>query len=262
MGRLRRFARAIRARRFWIVILIAVPVVVFVAQNLLGDIVSYVTEFFGITSQSILGWVLANLLWIIISLPFVALFIIVVREYYLVLSEEGWDEVGFSTWSPVGGGYNPVWGGIKLQNNKDFDLEECEAEIIGYDDDREVARGFIATTSLFKDSWFPRKLFWRVDGEFWASTKIGRGKEAYLAIAYPSSKDDVQVVGREFQFRIQTSGMIFVHPIENGFVDVRLSARVNNKPLAPIIKSVRIEVQDKTVFIRDVIDVQEKRKPK
>ncbi len=256
MGRLRRLALAVRQKYKWFIILVILPVVVFWVQNTLGDIVSYITESIGINSQSILRYVIDHLLLIMATLPFVAMLIILVREYYTILSEEGWEEVEFSTWNPYAL-INDVTGGIKLRNTKNSDLEQCLAELLGYESDDIVHPNALTGSRILQDSYLPGKLYWLVDLSLQTSTAIARGKEGYIAITYLPSEGKKKSVRHKSQYQIQTLTAV-IPGLERGFVDVRISAKVNGKSLSPIIKRVRIEPEGMIVRVTRVIDSRKK----
>ncbi len=171
-----------------------------------------------------------------------------------------WKMVNFSKWEKPFP--NPIWGGIKISNNTWVEMTECKAELIGYDDDFSIKEDMPAIADvLIKDGTLDGEnslLFWMADGSLTKSITLGRGKNGYIVLAFGIDEQDKKIVSPElnWSYKINTSsGQSFVHPFNNGYVYVRISAKFNNEPVKPIIKSVRFEVKEKTLFIKDVESV-------
>jgi hypothetical protein len=190
-----------------------------------------------------------------------AIIIIVIIIDYVRIHWFEWNKVKFYTWTPTMIDRD-VLGGIKIHNGKDDVLEECIAELMGWEDDVFTRKVLPSMSDIMQDSILPCKLYWFEDNDFKESVSIGRDKDGYIAIFFPEDEDGVKVVNaKDFQYRIHSIGRHgFGNMIHNGYYEVRISA----KSLKPIIKRVRIETNEKALFIKEVLDApQEKNgKPK
>jgi hypothetical protein len=195
-----------------------------------------------------------------------SIFIVVVLSIVflveLLAGQRGdWHRVKFTRWMPVID--HEVLGGITIQNDTDTDLEECRAALIGCHAAASTPSIEAMTEnpgSSLTDRLLPSTLFWSVGGKLQTEVDIGRGKEGYLAIGYPIQKSEAQATGREFIYKIKTVAVELIHPVSRGYIDIRINAKVNSKSIAAARKSVRIEVTDKTLFFREVLDTRRSKK--
>ena len=173
----------------------------------------------------------------------------------LVLRYTNWTKADFNVWHPFG---VDVLGGVVLHNNSWVDLDDCIAELIRYEDDEYRKAGIPNFSDFFREQGrLPRKLFWFADNEFETAIKIGRGKEGFLAIAFPMEEKDQIVAGKIMAYRVITDGTSFGEPIKEGWFEIRMSAQVNNAPL-PLLKiGVRLEIENNIPVIKEIKKITE-----
>jgi len=198
----------------------------------------------------------ANALW-----QFAA-FVVVIGgiAQFTYLYFTSWKMVVFSKWEKPFP--NPIWGGIKISNDTWVEMTECKAELIGYDDDFSIRKNIPPIADVFvNDGSLDGEnslLFWMTDGKLVNTINLGRGKNGYVVLAFGVDEQDKKLVSPKpnWIYKINTSsGKNFVHPLDSGYIYVRLSAKFNNESIKPIIKSVRFEVKENTLFIKDVESV-------
>jgi hypothetical protein len=172
-----------------------------------------------------------------------------------VLQQRNWTKVSFSEWFPVDG---DVIGGIIVHNETIVDLKDCEVDIVGFDDDLMNASGFANNMVEFfdlmkKEGTFPSRLFW-YEGKNnpKAIVNIGRGKEGYIMLVF-AVDDKTKVMGRKPTYQIRTDRLAHVEPFMKGWLYLRLSARVNDVPLPLMNIAVRLEVENETPVIKQIL---------
>lgn len=169
----------------------------------------------------------------------------------LFLIRNDWNMVEFKEWKPFT--HESVLGGIKVCNGKDFDLINCTAEIVRYEHETYFKKGLPQPIDYYPDTFLPRSLFWLVDRKPVIEMDIKRGKEGYLAIFFPSTHIDSKskMPGISYEIKLHNKE-IHVNPVRVGYIYVRISAKLNDKTLNPIIMRIRIDVENETHFLREI----------
>ena len=165
-----------------------------------------------------------------------------------------WTRVAISVWNPQD---NYVLGGIRLSNNSWVDLEDCVAELVRIEDDRHKKMKIPGINDFWLErGTLPKKMYWWDSGEFENSKKIGRGKEGFLAIAFPVEDKDQLIPGKKLLYQVRSVGMNFLNMIDSGWFDLRISAHVRGEPL-PLKKiSVRLEIESDVPVLKEISELK------
>jgi hypothetical protein len=166
---------------------------------------------------------------------------------------KSWDTVTFSKWEDAFP--RPAWGGIKIENDTTADLKECEAELMDYRSDFEIRHGMPSILGYMTKT-DDGVLYWLEKGEFVTSANIGRGKESFIVVAFgvEEHEKNKQVPKPNWIYQITTTKRTSYHPFDSGYVWVRISGKIKDEPLDPIIKRVRLEVVENTFYIKEIGD--------
>ena len=170
-----------------------------------------------------------------------------VKWYYA-----SWKMVRFSKWENLFP--RPIWGGVRLENDTWAELKECEAELIEYKSDSQIKDGTPSVSELLRIDGAFEKLYWLVEGEYLTSTNIGRGKEGFIVLALGVEEDEktVQVPKPNWIYKITTTRTKYYHLFDSGYLWIRISAKIKDDPLETVIKRIRLEVVDQTLYIKAV----------
>lgn len=178
--------------------------------------------------------------------------------FYKVVTAHNWDDVEFVTWNPMI--TREAKGGIKIENNKNEVLENCEADMMLHESIGKEQADSIELEEMFIDSEYPAGLYWWVDNKiFEGPIDIGRGKEAYLVIVYYDRDPGVEVLGEKnpeyMKYLIKTKKTAHIGLFTTQrLIKIRISANVENKPLLPKEINVKVDVYSDDDMIIEILE--------
>ena len=192
------------------------------------------------------------------NLYFVLFFVLIMYLAYRGLNNvpflKDWYRVQFSSWYPRSMDYMAL-AGLSIHNSKNIELEECVAELLSYYDDFQIEHSFPAIVPYFRDgATLPMTLYWLVGRDLKTKDTIGIGKDGHISIVFPLTKEESEMVaGKTHIYKIRGVGTDFQHPMDNGYLELRISA----KGLEPPTEIIRLEIKDKAISIKTIKNKQE-----
>ena len=196
------------------------------------------------------------------NLYFVSLFVLILYATYMILNIvpflKDWYGVEFSvsiSWSMD----YMVLMGLNIHNGKNVELEECRADLLSYYSDFQIEHNFPAIVGYFSDgAMLPLNLYWFVGKNLKYKDTIGIGRDGYIAIVFPLTKQESDmVVGKEHIYKIRGIGLELQNPIDDkGYLEVRISA----KGMESIIKILKLEIVNRSLSLNIVQNNEEIKK--
>lgn len=176
-------------------------------------------------------WIIENP-WL---LPFTVLAAYFIWAFYMVVTSHNWDDVFFKEWLPNVS--EEVIGGIKIINDKNEDIEDCEVEVMAHT----IALPNwqpLPVGQAFEDM-FPLSLCWIINNEkVCATVTIGSKRERHLGMVYKENEKGK----REISMQGKNTRYVRVYNPAS-YTMVRIAGKIAGKPLEPMYKVVAVRIQ-------------------